>query len=126
MTNQNMWHIPDVSNIQTPVSMMRAQADILTNLTDGLLIGSVDAAGSGPDIKYEFKITVPNLSRYVFSVLLYNQKITSIFVGSMYVYATQKRYHVAGQESFRQALSEVLSSEEITDVIGSLLAQARG
>ena len=122
---QSMWKIPDVSKIETPVAIMRAQADALTNLSDGLLLGTVDATGSGSDIKYEFKIIVPNLNRYTFSVVLYNQKITALFEGMMYSYASAKRYQVTNLQNFTAYLEEVLGSPEVTNVVASLLAQAR-
>ena len=122
---ENLWRIPDVSTIRTPIGMLREQAENLSNATDGALLGAVDTVGSGNELSYDLKVVVPSLNRYMVGIIRYSQKITSLYEGTMYSYLQGKPFRIESEQAFDDTLRSIITSDDVTKVITSLLAQAR-
>ena len=64
-TNDDLW--PQNLNLEagpTPLSILRTQASLLADKTQGVLEGAVETWSAGPDIYHRFDIVVPALGRY--------------------------------------------------------------
>ncbi len=48
---ESFWQIPDVSDIRTPLSILREQAAALTEQTKGQLVGVVETKSEGDDLR---------------------------------------------------------------------------
>ena len=120
----SMWSIPDVSSIKTPLTILREQANHLTNQTDGLIVGMVETSGSGDNINNSFKFVVPSLNRYTYVFLKYNHELISMYPGVMISVPENRGYQVRDEKSFNDTLNAIISSETTALLVKSLLAQA--
>jgi hypothetical protein len=134
--------LPDVSNLRTPVSILREQAAALTDETNGTLVGTVatESMAEGA-IRFDRKndagqteqgliratfgvyldIRVPSLNDYRYRVLTYFQPL-ELYPG--YIRAADDEREVTDEAQFIEALKSILSSSRVKSVLRSLMAQA--
>lgn len=121
----SLWVIPDVSNVRTPMTMLKEQATALSEETDGLLRGNVSTLGStDSDLYIILSIIVPALNNYKFDLLTYTQPIT-MFPGTLDSNAESKRYRINNEQDFDDSLKVILSSTAVSSIVAALIAQAR-
>lgn len=122
----SLWVIPDVSNVRTPMTMLKEQATALSEETEGLLRGNVFTSSSAVDTELyiTLSIIVPALNNYRFDVLTYNQPIT-MFPGTLHSAVGNKGYRINNEQEFDARLQSILASTEVSGVVAALIAQAR-
>ena len=123
-SKKNLWgELPNVETIRTPYTILKEQASILSEITNGLLIGEV-AFNNQTDnsLSMTLMIKAPSLNNYTYSVVevqqpiqLYPVAVINLLEGRMGKYSSE--------EEFESALGQILSSQDVKRVISGLLAQ---
>ena len=132
----------DVSH--TPLTILREQGDILTQMTKGVLEGIVSTTTlpkALPSLAYNLtgvgaisgllpsvlratlSIIAPKLDGYIFQVLQVDYELDRYPV-TVYDDVNKIPYTCADEKAFVDAVKEVLSSEQVRKAIGLLLAQS--
>ncbi|MGK7928933.1 MAG: hypothetical protein AB4290_27465 [Spirulina sp.] len=142
---KNLWgEIPKPEHLRTPYTILKEQAAILSNLTEGLLIGEVIALEkiqqrTDPYLKskqqvekeffYVLRIKVPALNNYTYSIvqISYPIELYPILVKKLVSRYLMKEDEAEchTEEQFEEALQEILSSREVKHAISVLLSQVR-
>lgn len=130
---ESLWSIPATENVRPPLTIMKEQATALTEQTRGSLVGSVETAEYGGGLKVNLAVHVPALNNYRYHVLTYTQPITmypgrlasEIPVASLLNgYAPPQSIEVENEQEFLEALKRLLTSDEMKQLVSSLLVQA--
>jgi hypothetical protein len=119
--DESFWNIPQVQ-MRTPLSILREQAELLTKQTDGLMKGEVLMAGDNNQLRIQLAIVVPALRNYKYSIFIYAQPVT-IYPGEMFL--SDNIIKIPNEGAFVDNLKKILSSPNVTNAIGGLIAQAR-
>lgn len=152
-TKKNLWgELPSSQTRRNPYSILKEQANVLGEITNGLLVGEVKhlpppiieapppalLAGriparkiltgedKEPDFYAGLKIVVPALNNYKYSVLQIKYPIQFYPLRLVDLANEEHLYSCSDEEAFERALEEVLSSEKVRGVIDALLNQVRG
>jgi len=124
---KNLWgDLPKPDTIRLPAVMLQEQADLITEMTGGVIRGKVDTGkDSDGDLYAQLILQVPLLSNYQYYLVhTYSKgiRIYPAFLGL--VEAPEPHTEVAGPKEFEATLENLLSSKFTKEVVGSLLAQA--
>ena len=122
----SFWAIPDVTQIRTPLSILREQASALTQETKGVLVGQAEAQPDGGRIRVVLDVVAPGLNDYRYRVLEYTQPL-EMYPGQLNgpggVNPLIPSVRIQDEPKFIDAVKEVLSSPRVKNVLASLLAQ---
>lgn len=78
MVTKNLWgELPDAADIRSPVTILREQASLLTQMTNGTLQGEVYLENSGGRFSSTLYILAPALDDYRYSVLSVQYPVVS-------------------------------------------------
>ncbi|MSP00531.1 MAG: hypothetical protein EXR07_05690 [Acetobacteraceae bacterium] len=122
---ESFWAIPDVTNVRTPLSILREQASAITTQTKGALVGLVETRADGDSFVYiRLELSVPALNDYRYRILTYQQPV-ELYPGRLIVGGDLRGDSVTDESTFLSDVKKILSSEQITNVVRSLLAQAK-
>jgi hypothetical protein len=128
MAKKNLWgQIPGAADIVTPTKLLKEQASELTNLTKGVLEGSVRVVREESTFEIHLLIVAPFLDNYEYLVVyaLHSVDLYPVTVGPGWErYNPKQRKECADSEQFEAAVGEILSSQQTRRVIQSLLAQS--
>ncbi|HEY9668988.1 MAG TPA: hypothetical protein V6C91_19415 [Coleofasciculaceae cyanobacterium] len=147
-SKKNLWgELPKPETIRTPYTILKEQASILSEITNGLLIGEVINNSKDKFFVNILRIKAPSLNNYTYSVVevQHTIKLYPVFVKNFnsdpITNATDlidslridlrhpglledqgyKKY--SSEKEFENALGQILSSQEVKQVISALLAQ---
>jgi hypothetical protein len=147
-SKKNLWgELPNIETIRTPYTILKEQASILSEITNGLLIGEVINNQNNKYFVKTLRIKAPSLNNYTYSVVevqhliqlypVFVKNLTSApitkataLIDSLRVDLRHpglledqgyKKY--SSEEEFENALGQILSSKEVKQVISGLLAQ---
>src|SRR5437867_12980616 len=79
MANDNLWgNLDDLAVAKTPVSILREQAEILSQSTKGTLLGVVASSNStwGGAIARDLRVRVPAMNNYTATLIKIHHPIT--------------------------------------------------
>ena len=127
---ESFWAIPDVTDIRTPLSILREQASALTEQTKGVLVGDVKTQSvNNGALEIDLELFVPALNNYRYRILTYRQPV-QFYPGELF--PANKRENnrlpfipILNEEEFISEIKNTLSSASIKSVLTSLLAQTR-
>ena len=128
---ESFWAIPDVTDLRTPLSILREQAAALTDQTKGTLVGLVGTENwDDGNIKIKLDISVPALNDYRYRILSYDQPLLELYPGRLYPSPEpnvgEGSYKPIGDEAaFVSSVKAILSSERVKRSLAALLAQAK-
>lgn len=123
---KNLWgELPDVSDLETPRSILRKQMAALERMSNGLLLGSMEIHPvlSGGLIIY-FNIVVPSLNNYTYRLLTIKHPLVTYPLE----FSTRGEDGVkicANLEEFVENLQASLSSKETQEALLNLLSLAK-
>jgi len=128
---ESFWTIPDTRDLRTPVTIIREQAEALTQQTNGLLQGEVlivpERSPTGVGLtrtRASLKIAVPYLNDYAVYVLSYTHNI-DMYPGDLTNYfEDEENISISNEDEFINALKKILSSSTTLRILGNLLSQA--
>jgi hypothetical protein len=126
MSDENMWgEIAEPVNDRTPTSILREQASILSRLTKGVLIGSIEQeTTTNNTLIYNFSITAPAINNHKFAILTVQYSIT-IYPLTLTDHTVHVQRQCLNEEAFTAALKAILSSTQVKRVISALLIQSQ-
>lgn len=128
---RNLWgNLPVENNIRTPYLILKEQASLLTEATNGLLIGNVDRETLTNNSKYDFEcmleIRVPSIDNYSISILEVYYPVFNIYPSLVInKIVDSKQYNCDTEEDLYTVLEQILSSTEVKRIISSLLNEIR-
>ena len=144
-TEKSLWgDLPLADVTRTPIIILREQATILTELTNGLLEGVVTnrvTEGTNRLISQvedrepkEFSATLsiiaPALDGYVFRIMQVNYNlelypVEVVALASHFFLSRDSTVSCDNEQEFVEALGNILSSDSVRQAIGRLLAQSK-
>ncbi len=121
-----MWgEINTPADQRTPKSILREQASILSQLTKGVLIGSIEQESTTNNtLIYNFSITAPAINNHKFALLTLQYSIT-IYPLTVTDHTVHVQRQCLNEEGFTTTLKSILSSTQVKRVISALLIQSR-
>jgi hypothetical protein len=127
MTTDNLWgDLASVPTVKPPVTILREQAEQLTKLTKGALIGQVVSIKSdyGSPLAFALEIRVPGLNDYEVTILAVHQPLTLYPIAFLIVPISGENYrNVPGEKEFLDAVGKTLTHPKIRELIGALISQ---
>ena len=126
MSTESLWgNLDDLKKIKTPTAILREQGELLTASTNGVLEGRVSLGKhrySGGFI-VTLNIVAPTLNEYSREVLRVTHPLTfyPMTVDSDF---TDHTIECDKEDDFINELGTILSSEEVRNIIQSLIAQS--
>lgn len=126
MSTENLWgDLPNYDVTAPPVSILKEQAEKLSEITEGLLIGKVTSANAQRDhLQCTLYIVVPGLSNYQYEVLTAVYPIGSYPI-SLLPTADGNTIKCADEQEFKENIRLILQSESVKGVLSKLLAHVR-
>lgn len=127
MPLRNLWgEIPQPEEIRTPYTIIREQAALLEEVTDGILQGRVRKV-QDEDTKsftYFLDILAPALDDFVFRVLMIRYEIT-LYPVAVKDFVNDMNDECDTEERFVEVLEKILGSDEMKRVISGLMSQIK-
>lgn len=126
-TTKNLWgELPLTEVLRTPAVILREQATLLTEMTNGLLEGEVVSwkVESENPFCLRLSIIAPALDGYRFSVL---DSYHSILLYPIIVYdkVIDRRFVCENESNFLDVVQHILSSKNVHAAITSLISQSK-
>ncbi|NEO88211.1 MAG: hypothetical protein F6J87_28730 [Spirulina sp. SIO3F2] len=123
---ESLWgEIPAPEDLpDLPKTILREQAEILTEVTGGALIGEVSQRNqSSQTFSAALSIQVPSLDNYIFNVVSIAYPI-HLYPVTIQDQTGESQGHVCHTvEEYKEQLGLILSSERVKSVIAALLSQ---
>jgi hypothetical protein len=124
--DRDFWPPLGQTRITPPVVILREQAALLANKSQGLIEGQVDTSAGGDRFYHRLYVVAPTLDNYRYQLLgVYH----AILLYPVYVIASgesKTERPLDSEEEFLNWLREVLSSDRTKQVLDALLAQIGG
>ena len=118
----NYWKIPATSTLSPPANILKEQATALTAATNGMLQGAVSRSQSGGDSKLALLIIAKALNNYTYTLLTVEHGIT-LYPVAIFFLPTGIYVRANDEPAFRQALKDLIGSDESGRIVAGLLAQ---
>jgi hypothetical protein len=120
---ESFWAVPDVATMRTPLTILREQATALTEQTNGLIVGRVEAKQQQDgNLSISLEATVPALNEYSVRILNYEQPI-ALYPGRVYGIGIPIYETINNEDDFVVVVKKVLSSAQIKNILTSLMSQ---
>jgi hypothetical protein len=134
MNQDNLWgSIPLPTDIRTPKIILSEQAQILSGLTNHVLVGQIETTvGQFGDVIIELVILAPFLNNYRINILHVLHKIDSVYPAIVRDYINWNpggrddptEYKCETEDELKAALSTILQSDGVRKIIAGLLTQS--
>ena len=125
MCAENLWgSLEGFKKIKTPLLILREQAELLTQATQGILKGYIRVKSERGSIELSFYILAEQLNQYKYEVLriVHEVKIYPVQVRNL---VESKGWKNCENEAiFLGEVRSILSSQETRKIIESLLSQS--
>lgn len=116
--------MPNVEGHNTPVAVIREQASLLGELTNGLVRGAVHTSGSDL-VVHELNLIVPALNNYTYTLLFVRHDPLTLYPVYIGVPAWAEGGQAENEAEFTELLEQYLRDERTQSVLRSLIMQAR-
>jgi len=124
MSEENLWgELPPEAQIETPASILKGQAAVLTRLSKGVLEGRVITQRMGDVLVHDLRVVVPLLENYAASILRVQHGI-NIYPLDFHDLLSGRDFVAYDVTVFRRELEVTLQSERVRNLLAVLLAQA--
>jgi len=128
MSGENLWgDLTPYQDIKPPVAILREQAAMLSDLTNKILVGDVEVrkgGGAGRAFEIDLDIQAPALDYYFITILTVTHAIIP-YPLNVKDKTNDVIYECSNEETFKQALGNILSSDSVHRIISSLLSQSK-
>jgi hypothetical protein len=121
--SESFWVIPSGIAEKSPLTILREQADKLTEVTRGRLRGRVSTSRYGDDLLISLSVAVPALDGYTVEILQYRQPPV-MYPGYLQQFGETSSVKLDTEQQFTDALKQILGSASIQRKISALLAQS--
>ena len=124
MSTKNLWgDLKDLETVRTPKTVLKEQAQILTEATDGILVGDVRESEIRGEFLIYLEIKVPALNNYTYTVMSVRHSI-DMYPARVNAEKPNVSQVCDNEEDFTGVVETVLSSDEMKTIVSRLLAQA--
>ncbi len=122
MTQEDLWGaLPKVESLRTPLVILKEQAELLQEKTEGLLVGNISQQQSGTQFVYHLSIIAPTLNNYTYELLIIIHDIGFYPLQLKDSQGNGPFNNFPDEEAYKQGLREIFSSEKNKAVISKLL-----
>lgn len=124
---ESFWAIPDAVDLRTPVTILKEQAEALTQATKGILKGEVSIDKNSYDNSLtaaSLMIRVPFINDYSIRICSYSHGL-DMYPGDFMAIDMTISEKVSTEEQFVIRLRDSLSSNKVKNILANLLSQAR-
>ena len=123
---KNLWgELPSGEDIVPPVSVLKAQADMLTAHYRGILSGDIQQVrATSAEFRYNLSIVAPNLNDYTYVVASLINPIT-LYPCKLIDQSERKAYEVNTAAELETTLGTILTLATVRKVLAALVAQSR-
>jgi len=124
---KNLWGNLDITRIpETPAVILQAQAGMLGELTNNIVLARLDNRSSRDNFSYDLDLYVPALDGYIFTLLRIQYDIRLYPVVIYELFGSEGRgVQVENETQFVEQIESILSSEDVHRIIYSLMGQAK-
>lgn len=132
--SESFWVIPAEAKEKSPLTMLREQANALTEATGGLLHGEVSTRKWLNGLAISLSVVVPALDGYELELLTYRQpplmypgRLVSLLDDEPGINPSVvgEGFEIYGEQEFAKVLKFILASPKMQETIAALLAQVR-
>ena len=119
----NLWpgNFGDLT-VTPPLTLLREQANHLSQQSKGLLEGLVSTTKDGDNFVHSFYVVAPSLDNYTYLLFAVNHPV-QLYPAQFFTDSAEPPLRSASPEQFQEHLKTVLNSERTLRVIRALLAQ---
>jgi len=121
--SESYWVIPTETDERAPLTMLREQANALTEATDGQLRGHVTTTSFSNYLNISLSVVAPALDGYTVEIITYRQPAL-IYPGT-FESIEGGSVTIKNEKEFSETLKSVLSSTAMQRMIASLLSQIK-
>ncbi|WP_446009506.1 hypothetical protein [Candidatus Electrothrix sp.] len=124
MATVDLWgELPDVEKIKTPFVILKEQAELLTEKTDGLLVGEVEQLKTAGEFECTLDIVAPTLNNYHYTLIYlhYDMTLYPLNLSS----GENPSVSCSDEDEFKKELGKIFKSQETQNIISKLLAHVR-
>jgi hypothetical protein len=128
MPTKNLWgQLPTPDETRTPTQILKEQAALLSDLTQGVLQGdvTVDARVLQGSFYLRLDIVAPAIDNYRYSVLSAHHGVQLYPVTVTRQFETSVAVECRDEATFESTLGQILTSPSVRRAVSSLLAQSR-
>jgi hypothetical protein len=119
---ESLWPSVKFEPVRTPHAILAEQAGLLSQNTNGLLVGRVTRSQEHGNFISNLFIVAPSLNNYAYRVLrLYHP--VALYPVTVSPEFSSPNVEAADEKELLAALKEILSSDEIRRVLNGLMAQ---
>lgn len=122
MESNNLWgDLTGITGFKTPALILKEQADILGLLTEAAVTATVTQSVEGSTITVDLYLKGRRLDKYANNILSIYHEIGG-YPLSITNHMNEKQYEVKNEEEYTQLLKTIFSSNEVRNLIGSLMS----
>lgn len=126
MKDDDLWgDLPKVGKIKTPLEILKEQSNLLSEKTNGLLVGEISRRKAEDQFYYSFKLVAPPLNNYGYQLLLIQHDIGFYPLVLKNSQVEGSRTECSDEKSFKNGLRDVFTSDKTKTVINKLLTHMR-
>lgn len=124
--SSNLWgSLPSIETIKVPLTILREQAKMLTELTKGVLMGRIRSKDKGNGLKaHTLEIVAPLLHNYAFLVCIVDHNV-QLYPLTLEAPSESKVYQCTSEEAFVKQLATLLRGDRVHCAIAGMLAQSK-
>lgn len=123
MIDNNLWgEIPEINVTESPILVLREQADILTDITKGKIHAKVRSGSSQEEGMYtSLYLTVPYLGDFRVNILYMTYGIGYFPLQVYNEVGNPTSWSVHNMDEFKVTLMDILQSPKVKDLIRQIL-----
>jgi hypothetical protein len=120
---KNMWgDLSSLAVIRTPKTILEEQANLLTEATDGMFVGTVEDQPRMNGFHYSLNAVVPALNNYKYEILEVFHPL-EIYPISLLSERPKVSVAIKTEEDFEAMVEQVLSSADVRSLLSKLKSQ---
>lgn len=125
MSESNLWgDLSNLKTIRTPKSILVEQADILNQVTQGVIRASVGSGQGSNTLSHSLVLVAPALANYTYTICTVQHSI-EIYPCQLFSSASGGWEQCADEADFTTKLATILSSKKTRAIIESLISQSK-
>lgn len=128
MATANLWRIPEeAESARTPTVILKELANHLAGLTDRVLIARVSrsALTRTSTISISLYVVAPSLDDYSVEILNLRHPLLKSYPSSVRSSINDLNQDVNSEEELLEAVEKILSSQEMSNILRSLLNESQ-
>lgn len=127
---KNLWgDLPIEDTVRTPSIILKEQATLLTEATNGLLLGNISKRSLSIEyvdgFECSLEIKVPSINNYSISIVKIQYPITIYPLTIISQVTNDRPEECQTEEDLNRVLGKILSSKEVKRIISGLLSEVR-